>query len=150
MDEVVPPSAWEAKLQRARAGAGRGCRTGRRTRTGIVLTPLQRAFGDDGVAYPHVRVAFDRAQRRATITVLGPTEHCRATLRGIHAAGAAFWPLAMARELDDAILHLRLNEPALGLIVLRSEGDPARGAGRRRTAGGAQGRLAGARNPPAI
>ena len=43
----------------------------------------------------------------------------------IHAAGASFWPLAVARELDDAILHLRLNEPTLGLIVLRSEGDPA-------------------------
>ena len=42
---------------------------------------------------------------------------------GIHAAGAAFWPLAVARELDDALLHLRLNEPALGLLVLRTEGD---------------------------
>ena len=47
-----------------------------------------------------------------------------ADLAGIHAPGAAFWPLAMARELDDALLHLRLNEPALGLLVFRTEGDP--------------------------
>ena len=71
------------------------------------------------------------------ITVLGPADVAASISRGIHAAGAAFWPLAVARELDDAILHLRLNEPALGLLVLRTEGDPARGAGRRRAAGGA-------------
>ncbi len=46
-------------------------------------------------------------------------------LRGIHDSGAAFWPLAMARELDDALLHLRLNEPSIGLLVFRSAGDPA-------------------------
>jgi benzoyl-CoA-dihydrodiol lyase len=56
--------------------------------------------------------------------VLGPTE-LPADLAGIHAAGTGFWPLAMARELDDAILHLRLNEPELGIILFRSEGDPA-------------------------
>ena len=68
---------------------------------------------------------FDRAGRRATITVLGPRGALPGDSAGIHAAGASFWPLAVARELDDAILHLRLNEPTLGLIVLRSEGDPA-------------------------
>ena len=46
-------------------------------------------------------------------------------IAAIHRAGSDFWPLAMARELDDAILHLRLNEPALGILVFRSEGDPA-------------------------
>jgi benzoyl-CoA-dihydrodiol lyase len=67
-------------------------------------------------------VALDSAARRATITVFGPGA-LPADLAGIHAAGAAFWPLALARELDDTILHLRLNEPELGLIVFRSEGD---------------------------
>ena len=62
--------------------------------------------------------------RRAEITVSGP-EAVPADLAGVHAAGAAFWPLAMARELDDAILHLRFNEPELGIIVFRSEGEPA-------------------------
>jgi benzoyl-CoA-dihydrodiol lyase len=92
---------------------------------GIVLTPLVRRFGDDGVVYPHVRVVFDRTQRLATITLFGPDQDLPRDVAGIHAAGAQFWPIAMARELDDAILHLRLNEPTLGLIVLRSEGDPA-------------------------
>ena len=124
VDEVVPPSAWDAKLQeRAQEFANLSDRPA--DAKGIVLTPLERTFGEDGVVYPHVRVAFDRAARRATITVLGPDASQPRDAAGIHAAGAAFWPLALARELDDAILHLRLNEPALGLLVLRSEGDPA-------------------------
>jgi benzoyl-CoA-dihydrodiol lyase len=86
---------------------------------------LQRSIADDAVVYPYVRVGLDRAQRRATITVLGPGADLPRDVAGIHAAGAQFWPLAVARELDDAILHLRLNEPTLGLIMLRSEGDPA-------------------------
>ena len=57
--------------------------------------------------------------------MLGPSGSLPRDAAAIHAAGASFWPLVMARELDDAILHLRLNEPTLGLIVLRSEGDPA-------------------------
>lgn len=124
VDEVVPPSAWEAKLrERAQALAVLSDRPA--DAKGIVLTPLQRSFGDDAVVYSHVRVAFDRAQRRATITVLGPDTELPRDVAGIHAAGAQFWPLALARELDDAVLHLRLNEPTLGVIVLRSEGDPA-------------------------
>ena len=124
VDEIVPPSAWEAKLrERALALAALSDRPA--DAKGIVLTPLERKFGDDGVSYSHVRVALDRAQRRATITVAWAGSGSAARCRGIHAAGADFWPLAVARELDDAILHLRLNEPTLGLIVLRSEGDPA-------------------------
>src|SRR5207248_10578551 len=79
---------------------------------------------DDAITYRHVRVGLDRARRRATITVLGPSL-VPADLAAVHAEGAAFWPLAMARELDDAILHLRFNEPELGIIVFRSEGYPA-------------------------
>jgi benzoyl-CoA-dihydrodiol lyase len=124
VDELVPPTAWEAKLrQRALALAALSDRP--TESEGIVLTPLQRSFVDDGVVYPHVRVAFDRALRMATVTVYGPKVDLPRDVAGIHYAGAQFWPLAMARELDDAILHLRLNEPSLGLIVLRSEGDPA-------------------------
>jgi len=88
------------------------------------LTPLERRFRADGVDYPRVRVDCDRAARTATITVRGPAA-VPADLEGIRVEGAAFWPLAVARELDDAVLHLRLNEPELGLVVLRTEGDPA-------------------------
>ncbi len=90
---------------------------------GIALPVLERRVTDDAVAYRHVRVALDRAGRRAAITVRGPAGRS-GDLAGIHAEGAGFWPLAMARELDDAILHLRFNEPELGIIVFRSEGDP--------------------------
>src|SRR5205814_10657860 len=60
----------------------------------------------------------------ASVTVRGPRE-LPADLARIYAAGADFWPLAIARELDDAMLHLHLNEPELGILVFRSEGDPS-------------------------
>jgi benzoyl-CoA-dihydrodiol lyase len=121
VDEVVPPSLWEAKVtERARAMAARSDRP---ATTGIVLTPLERRITEDGVTYPQVLVALQREARLATVTVRGPTE-LPGDLAGIRQAGAAFWPLAIARELDDALLHLRLNEPDLGVIVFRSEGDP--------------------------
>jgi benzoyl-CoA-dihydrodiol lyase len=123
VDEVVPPSAWEDKLRKRAlvlaAASDRPAGT-----SGIALTPIERHFSDDAIAYPHVRVALDRAKHQAVITVRGPAE-LPSDLPGIHAAGATFWALAMTRELDDAILHLRLNEPELGILVFRTEGDPA-------------------------
>jgi benzoyl-CoA-dihydrodiol lyase len=121
VDEVVPPSAWEAKVaERALELAARSDRVGVK---GVSLTPLERVISDDTVTYRHVQVSLDRAARCATITVQGPGE-LPGDLRGLHDVGAAFWPLAMVRELDDALLHLRLNEGSIGLIVFRSVGDP--------------------------
>ena len=130
VDEVVTPSAWDTTvMERARAMAARSDRpcgtraTGTDPKSmGIVLTPLRRTITADAITYPHVRVALDRAAHRATITILGPDS----LPADFHAAGDSFWPLAMARELDDTLLHLRLNEPNLGLLVFRSEGDPGR------------------------
>ncbi len=122
VDEVVPPSAWEAKV-RERA-LELAARSGRDGTNGIVLRPLQRTFAADSITYSHVAVRLDRAGRSATITVHGPSD-LPGDLRGVHDQGDAFWPLRLARELDDALLHLRLNEPSLGLIVFRSAGDPA-------------------------
>jgi benzoyl-CoA-dihydrodiol lyase len=122
VDEIVPPSIWEAKVhERALELAARSDRDGAK---GIVLTALDRSISDDAISYPNVKVALDRAGRYARITLVGPTG-LPGDLRGIHDSGAAFWPLAMARELDDALLHLRLNEPSIGLLVFRSAGDPA-------------------------
>jgi benzoyl-CoA-dihydrodiol lyase len=119
VDEIVPPSAWDATvLERAMAMADRP------PAKGISLTPLRREIEPGAIAYPHIRVTLERPARRATITVRGP-ETVPSSLAGIHDAGDRFWPLAMARELDDALLHLRLNEPDLGLLVFRSEGDPS-------------------------
>ena len=136
VDEVVPPSAWEAAVQaRAQAMAAGSDRAGGAavapvdgsapvaSSVGVVLTPLGRTISEDELTYPHVTVALSRAERVARITVLGP-EVVPGDLAGVHAAGAGFWPLAMARALDDAILHLRLHEPELGVIVFRTMGDP--------------------------
>ncbi|MFL5284870.1 MAG: 2,3-epoxybenzoyl-CoA dihydrolase [Rhodopila sp.] len=121
VDEVVPPSAWDAKVtERALELAEQSGRYGGK---GIALTPLQRTFAEDAVSYRHVQVAIDRAARSASVTVQGPAD-LPGDLCGIHEAGAAFWPLAMARELDDALLHLRLNEPSIGLLVFRTAGNP--------------------------
>jgi benzoyl-CoA-dihydrodiol lyase len=121
-DELVPPSAWDAKLrERALAMAALSDRP---DAPGVVLTPLERERTDAALRYQHVHVAFERPHRRATVTLRGP-DQLPSNVAGIHAMGAEFWPLALARELDDAILHLRLNEPDLGVLVLRSEGDPA-------------------------
>ncbi len=123
VDELVPPSRWDTAVAARAAALASG--SDRPTEAhGIALTPLERRFAPDAVTYPHLHVALDRPSRRAVLTLRGP-DTLPADLAGIHAAGAAFWPLAAARELDDAILHLRSNEPGLGLWILRTEGDPA-------------------------
>jgi benzoyl-CoA-dihydrodiol lyase len=123
VDEVVPPSSWDEKVrERAMALAAGSDRPA--AAKGIALPPLHRRITEDAIDYRHVRVELDRPNRVANITIAGPAQMAvPGALAGIHAKGADFWPLAMARELDDAILHLRLNEPELGIIVFRSEGD---------------------------
>ncbi len=123
VDELVAPSRWDAAVAARAAALAAGSDRPAEAR-GIALTPLDRRFEADSITYPHLRIALDRAGRRASLTLRGP-DRLPADLAAIHAAGAAFWPLAAARELDDAILHLRTNEPELGLWLLRTEGDPA-------------------------
>ncbi len=124
VDEVIPPSAWtETVAKRAREAAARSDRP--RDAKGISLTPLERCIEAGQIHYPHVSVDCDAEKRRVVITVHGPTEPVPDSVDDAVAQGAKFWPLAMARALDDAILHLRLNEPELGLWVFRTEGDPA-------------------------
>jgi benzoyl-CoA-dihydrodiol lyase len=90
---------------------------------GITLTPLVREDSDSGYRYHHVDVAIDRAARTATFTVRAPATPQPADIAGIEAAGAAWWPLAMARELDDAILTMRTNELAIGTWLYKTAGD---------------------------
>ena len=92
---------------------------------GVPLTPLARTIDDAGYHYEHVDVRFDRVLRAATITVRAPVAAPATTVDGIEAAGASWWPLAMARELDDAILLLRTNELALGTWILETTGEAA-------------------------
>jgi len=120
VDEIAPPSAWDARIaERAAALAATSDRPA--DARGIKLTPLERSIDGDSITYPNLRLVSDRTNRRAEITIFAP-EPSREPVE-IHRAGAAFWPLALARELDDAILHLRANEPELGIIVFRSEGN---------------------------
>ena len=93
---------------------------------GIVLTPLQRSITADAVTYTTVRVQIDRPGRRATFVLYGPTDPPPTTPDGIHAQGAAFYMLQLARDLDDAILHMRLNELDIGAFIFTSQGDPAK------------------------
>ena len=124
VDELAPPSRFGAAVAaRAAALAARSDRP--RDAAGVVLAPLRRQAGDDGVDYSTVRVALDRAARTATLTVSGPEAPPPESAQAMQALGADYWPLRMARELDDALLHLRFNEPELGCVVLRTEGDAA-------------------------
>ena len=91
---------------------------------GIALTPLDRNISGDVITYPLVKVEIERTAKRATITLQGPTAPPPADAAAIHAQGAAFYPLQLSRELDDAILHLRLNELEVGTLVFKSQGDP--------------------------
>jgi benzoyl-CoA-dihydrodiol lyase len=94
-----------------------------RDATGIALTPLSRTVDDTGYRYEHVDVRIDRRARCATIMVSAPKSPAAEGLGPILAAGASWWPLAMARELDDAILLLRTNELDIGTWVLKTTGD---------------------------
>jgi benzoyl-CoA-dihydrodiol lyase len=93
--------------------------------TGVALTPLARQIDADALRYRHVGVEIDRARRTATFTVKAPEGAPPCGIEAIVAAGADWWPLALARELDDAILSMRSNEPEIGLWLLRTEGDAA-------------------------
>ncbi len=91
--------------------------------SGIKLTPLQFESGDDTRNYKYVKLKLNREQRYADLTVHGPEGPPPTTPEEIHELGDAYWPLQAYRELDDALLHLRVNEPLIGLVCLRTEGD---------------------------
>jgi benzoyl-CoA-dihydrodiol lyase len=124
VDELVPRSRFDEVVQeRAAAFTARSDRPG--DATGITLTPLQRTVEADQLRYTHLTVTLDRDLATASFLIQGPRDMPPQTPEAIHAAGASFWLLALARELDDAILHLRLNEGEIGTWVWRSAGDHA-------------------------
>jgi len=122
VDEVVPNSKWkEAVAARAREVAAKSDRP--KGAKGIALTPLARKIEKDRVSYSHVDIEIDRARGLATVTVRGPAGAVPASVEAAHALGAKFWPLTVARELEDAILHLRSNEAAIGVVLFRTDGN---------------------------
>ena len=125
VDELAPRSRFdEAVAERAASFAAEGERPP--AGEGISLSPLAREFIDCGVRYKHVSVEVDRQLKAAFFEIRGPDgpPPSRRT-EGIRAEGVRFWPLALARELDDAILHLRANEGEIGTWVFRTTGDAA-------------------------
>src|SRR5271168_148066 len=124
VDDVVPGSKFdEAVAARAKEFAAKSHRDP--ASRGITLTPLTRNFAADSVDYGALSVEFQRGQRIATITLRGPDAPPPASADAMAALGAEFWPLKLARELDDAILHIRINELDVAAIVFKSSGDPA-------------------------
>lgn len=114
-DETVKIRAQEFAAASAKADVAEG----------IKLTPLDRKFGDDGsITYSLVEVEIDRVGRKATVTLSGPDAPAPADMDAFTAQGDQAYMLRLARELDDAILHLRNNEKELGLIMFRTQGDP--------------------------
>jgi len=90
---------------------------------GVMLNPLKRSIDATGYHYENVDVTIDRKARTATLTVFAPRTQPPADVEAIHAAGDKWWPLAMARELDDAILMLRTNDLEIGTWILKTRGD---------------------------
>ena len=122
VDEIAKPAQFAVAVrERAEALAAGSDRPAQAK--GVQLTPLQREFNAQGVRYQYVDVVLDREARSATITVHAPSTPQPSDIAGIEAAGVNWWPLQMARELDDAILHLRTNEIDLGIWVLKTAGN---------------------------
>jgi benzoyl-CoA-dihydrodiol lyase len=90
----------------------------------VLLTPLAPHTTDRTLEYRYVHVAFDRAGRLADLTVRAPETAQPETPEGIVEAGDSYWPLRAFRELDDALLRIRMNEPSIGTVVLKTTGDP--------------------------
>jgi benzoyl-CoA-dihydrodiol lyase len=93
--------------------------------TGITLGPLNATVTGDAVTYSSVTLELDRDKRMATLTVRAPDGDQPTTPEAILAAGDRYWPLRAFRELDDALLRLRVNEPLIGTVVVKTAGDPA-------------------------
>ncbi len=122
VDEVVPRTQLlEGASRRANEFATRSDRpAGQR---GIALKLIARSIEDTRIRYPHLDVELDRENSVATFTVRGPKSAAPSGLEGALAAGCDFWPLAIARELEDAILHMRTNEETIRSWIFRTEGD---------------------------
>ena len=124
VDDIARPAQFAAKVQQRalELAAGSDRPAGAK---GVRLTPLQRRIEADALRYTNVVVEIDRARRVATFTVKAPVGAQPADVAGIEAAGADWYPLQMARELEDAILSMRTNELDIGTWLLKTEGDAA-------------------------
>lgn len=124
VDDIAKPAQFAAKVQERALELAKASDRPANAK-GVALTPLARTIEADALRYTHVTVEIDRAKRTATWTVKGPTGAQPADVAGIEAAGAAWYPLVLARELDDAILEMRTNELEIGTWLIKTAGDVA-------------------------
>ncbi len=124
VDDIAKPAVFAQKVQE-RALELAQCSDRPAGAQGVELAPLQRRVEADALRYPNVVVEIDRAKRTASWTVKGPTSPQPGDIAAIETAGAAWYPLALARELEDAILSMRTNELEIGTWLIKTEGDPA-------------------------
>jgi benzoyl-CoA-dihydrodiol lyase len=126
VDEVIANSKFDATVAERAAQFAAELSKGD-DRQGITLGDLDRKIDENGnVTYSLVEVAIDRDARSATITLHGPSDDAPRDMAAFHAQGDQAYLLRLAREFEDAILHLRLNEMELGLWVFKTQGDPER------------------------
>ena len=122
VDKLIPPSRLADETRRIAEEIA--AKSGRpKDAKGIVLPTVERIIEGDTIRYPHLAIEIDRDRRAAHFRIGGPTKPAAVGATGIQAEGAAFWPFALARALDDAMMHLRLNETEIGTWVLHSQGD---------------------------
>ena len=124
VDDIAKPAQFAERVQaRALELAAKSDRPA--TARGVALARIERRETENALHYANVTVGIDRARRQAVFTIKAPTVATPDSIAAIEAQGAAWWPLAMARELDDAILSMRTNELDIGTWILKTEGDAA-------------------------
>ncbi|WP_417788882.1 2,3-epoxybenzoyl-CoA dihydrolase [Terasakiella pusilla] len=122
VDESIKGSIFEEEVaKRAHAFAADSDRPS--DAKGVTFTPLNRKIDRDRVHYDLIDIEINRSGRVATVTLKAPTDAAPADLAGAHAQGADFWPLALCRQFDDALLHLRTNETEIGTVIFKTSGN---------------------------
>lgn len=122
VDESIKGSIFEEEVaKRAQAFAAASDRPS--DAKGVTFTPLNRKIDGDRVQYDLIDIEVNRSGRVATVTLKAPTDAAPADLAGAHAQGADFWPLALCRQFDDALLHLRTNETEIGTVIFKTSGN---------------------------
>lgn len=124
VDEIIPRSKFDDDVA-ARAGEFAAASDRPADAKGVELTPVNRTIEDNRIVYDNVTIDLDRDLAMATITIKAPAEAPPTDMAGIESQGVAFWPFALTRELDDAIMELRVNEKEIGTWVFKTEGDSA-------------------------
>jgi len=125
IDEMVPRSKFDERVSaKALELAKRSDRP--EGESGIQLDRLERTEMENEIRYPFVTVTLDGDARTATLEIQGPDSDAPNDVEAIKKQGVNFWPLAVARAIDDALLHLRFNEPTLGTLIIKTSGDGVR------------------------